>query len=302
MLERSSYPGYVTQTENPGIYRVRRDIVGQPLISIIITNTSNIINNTHASLSSLENCIRSIKELTTYNNYEIIVATSLDLPKTTLENIAACNLQIVKCSESSNISIRINAGTAQAKGEFLLLLNENTEVITPEWLQSMLELAQQTEIGAVGAKLLSPNKTVQHVGIIILEGNPYHAFNGFDADDAGYHCSNIVNKNYLAVSSACLMIRQKLFQELGKIDENFSFYYYDIDLCLKAHQTGYRNIVTPYAQLIYNESASYDKAFKAQELSKLHKRWNKYFHDLRSDPYYNINLSSKSANFEIFEI
>lgn len=299
MLERSPYPGCVEQTANPGLYRVRRHIVGLPLVSIIIAISSKTIATNVASLCRLENCIRSIQQLSTYGNFEIVVVDGYDIPESTLKAIAAPNLRLVHCDKPFNFSKRINTGAAKAKGQFLLLLNEHIEVMTPDWLESMIELAQQTEIGAVGAKLLSPNGEIKHVGVIIKEGNPCHAFYGFESSFPGYHCSNIVNRNYLAVTGACLMMRQEVFQQLGGLDENFPLNYNDVDLCLKAHQAGYRNVVTPYAQIIYYESTSQQKGLRLGE-SQLNNKWSNYFKALGVDPYYNQNLFCKDANFQLF--
>jgi GT2 family glycosyltransferase len=300
MLERSPYPGRVEETANPGIYRVRRNIIGHPLVSIIIPSAGTTTKTPSGNLCLLENCIRSIQQLSTYRNFEIIVVDGYDIPKATLEKIVALNVQLVRCAEPFNFSMRINKGAAEAKGQYLLSLNDDTEVITPDWLESMLELAQQPEIGAVGAKLLFPDGKIQHVGIIIIEGNPCHAFYGFDSEQSGYFCSNIVNRNYLAVTAACLMIRQEVFQQLGGLDEGFPLNYNDVDLCLKAHQAGYRNVVTPYAQLIHYESASRQKGLKPGEWHQLNHKWKDYFEKLGTDPYYNPNLSFKAPNFELF--
>ncbi|RDH50419.1 glycosyltransferase family 2 protein, partial [Fischerella thermalis] len=143
MLERSIYPGRVEETPNPGIYRVRRDIIGNPLVSIIIPSAGATVNTASGSLCLLENCIRSIQQLSSYRNFEIIVVDGYDIPEETLEKILALDVKLVRCAEPFNFSMRINRGAAKAKGEFLLLLNDDTEVITPDWLESMLELAQQ---------------------------------------------------------------------------------------------------------------------------------------------------------------
>lgn len=297
MLERSPYPGRVEETANPGIYRVRRDIIGQPLISIIIPSAGTTINTPKGSLCILENCIHSIQQLSTYRNYEIIVVDGYDIPEATLQAISAPNLHLVRCAEPFNFSARINKGAVKAKGEFLLLLNDDTEVITSDWLKSMLELAQQKKIGAVGAKLFFLNGTIQHVGVMIIDGNPIHAFYGFEGEHPGYFCSNIVNRNYLAVTGACLMMRQELFQQLGGLDEDLSLNYNDVDLCLKAYKAGYRNVVTPLAQLIHYESASRQKGLKPRELEQLNHKWKEDFKTWGKDPYYNLNLSCSAANF-----
>ncbi|WP_290881803.1 glycosyltransferase [Fischerella sp.] len=299
MVERSCYPGIVEQTNNSGLYRIRRDVIGQPLVSIIISRSVKSSNAGQVSLGNLENCIRSIYQLSTYRNFEIILVDAYDIAEAISNKITAFDVQLVRCAEPCNVSMQINQGAVQAKGQFLLLLNDNTEVVAPDWIESMLELAQQSEIGAVGAKLLSPNDRIQHVGIVLLDGTPYHTFYGFDSTHPGYHCSNIVNRNYLAVTAACLMIRQEVFHELGGLDEDFSLNYHDVDLCLKAHQAGYRNVVTPYAQLLYYESASREKGSRPQEWHQLNHKWKDYFKQLGTDPYYNPNLSLLSPNFEI---
>ncbi|MBD2771542.1 glycosyltransferase family 2 protein [Iningainema tapete] len=294
MIERSSYPGRVEETQLPGFYRVRRDIVGQPLISIIIPSAGKRIFTPLGEVCLLENCIRSINKLSTYRNYEIIVVDGYDIPESTLEAIsndkslrayASPDVQLVRTKEPFNFSMRINIGIPKARGEFLLLLNDDTQVITPDWIESMLELAQQKEIGAVGAKLLFPDRKVQHVGVVINEGNPGHVFYGYDGEGLGYYNSNITIKNYLAVTGACLMMRLDLFQQLGGLDEEFPLNYNDVDLCLKAHQAGYRNVVTPFAQLVHYESASRSRGVQPEELSKFKEKWHIYLKTLGGDPY-----------------
>jgi glycosyltransferase involved in cell wall biosynthesis len=299
MLERSPYPGNVEETPNPGIYRVRRDIIGEPLISIVIPSAGIKMNTPKGSLCLLENCIHSINQLSKYRNYEIIVVDGYDIPQPILEAIASPNLQLIRCAEPFNFSMRINLGAAKAKGQFLLLLNDDTQVISSDWLESMLELAQQPQIGAVGAKLLSPNSRIQHIGVMLLAGNPCHAFYGYDSEHPGYFCSNIVNRNYLAVTAACLMMRQDVFWQLGGLDEDFPLNYNDVDLCLRAYQAGYRNVVTPYAQLIHYESVSRGKGLKPGEWQQFNDKWKDYLKSLGADPYYNPNLSLKAPNFQL---
>lgn len=163
----------------------------------------------------------------------------------------------------------------------------------------MLELSQQQEIAAVGAKLLFPNGKIQHTGVAILNGNPCHIFHGYEKEHPGYFCSNIVNRNYLAVTAACLMIRKHIFEELGGMDEDFPLNYNDVDLCLKAHQAGYRNVVIPSVELIHYESVSRGEGLKPGEWEKLNNKWKHYLNGLTIDPYYNPNLSINNPNFEL---
>ena len=300
MLERSAYSGRVEETTRAGFWRVRRDIIKEPLISIVIPSGGTIKDTPKGSICLLENCIRSIQDLSSYQKFEIILVDGYDIPESTLQKIAAENVELVRCREPFNFSMRINIGAAKAKGEFLLLLNDDTEVITSDWLESMLEFAQQREIGAVGAKLFYPDGKIQHAGVTVLGGNPGHAFHGFDGNHPGYFCSNIVNRNYIGVTAACLMIRKEIFDELGGLDESFPLNYNDVDLCLKAHRAGHRNVVTPYVQLIHYESASRAKGLKSGEWEKLNDRWNSYLESLNGNPFYNPNLSYKNANFELY--
>ena len=299
MLERSSYSGSVEETPNPGIYRVRRNIIGKPLVSIIISSTGRKLNASSGSLCLLEKCIQSIQQLSTYKNYEIIVVDGYDIPESNLEKITTYGIELVRCAEPFNLSMRINQGVTKAQGEFLVLLDDDTKIISPDWLESMLELSQNKEIGAVGAKLLSPDGRIQHTGTVILHGNPCYTFYGYDSEDPGYHCSNIVTRNYLAVTATCLMMRQQVFCQLGGLDESFPFSYNDVDLCLKAHKAGYRNVVTPYAQLLHYKSISRGKGLKSGDFQQFNHKWQNYLQNLGKDPYYNPNLSYKSANYEI---
>lgn len=298
MLNRSPYPGRVDKTERAGFWHVRRDIQGQPLVSIIIPSAAKTININNRNLCLLENCINSIQKLSTYRNFEIIVVDGFDIPEAVLSRIVSDNVRLVRCANKFNFSERINLGAANAKGEYLLLLNDDTEVTTSNWLELMLELAQQKEIAAVGAKLLFPDGKIQHAGVVILNGNPGHAFYGCDREHPGYFCSNIVNRNYLGVTAACLMVRKEVFDELNGLDENFPLNYNDVDFCLKAHQAGYRHVVTPFVELIHYESVSRGGGVKPEEWKNLNNKWKHYLSGLQKDPYYNPNLSHRNANFE----
>lgn len=306
MLARSAYPGIVeTVPDRPGFWRVRRHIIGEPLISIIIPSAGK--GKTTPAFIALENCVRSIQERSTYRTFELVIVDGYDIPEATLatvmrssEHLPESNIRLVRCQEPFNFAHRINQGAANAKGEVLLLLNDDTEVITPDWLESMLEFAQQEEIGAVGAKLFYPDGKIQHGGVMVLGGNPGHAYHGFDGDHPGYYCSNLVNRNYLAVTAACLMVRQTVFQQVGGMDEIFPLNYNDVDFCLKVHQAGYRNVVTPYAQLIHYESMSREPGLQPMEWETLNRKWQDYFKQLNGDPYYNPNLSHRAVTFELW--
>jgi len=308
MVARSAYPGWVEAApDRPGFWRVRRHILGEPLISIIIPSAGKALHTSEGSLVALENCIRSIQERSTYRKFELVLVDGYDIPDSTLAAVMQSadgslveNIRLVRCEEPFNFAHRINQGAANARGEFLLLLNDDTEVTTPAWLESMVEFAQQEAIGAVGAKLFYPDGKIQHGGVMVLGGNPGHAFHGFDGDHPGYFCSNLVNRNYLAVTAACLMIRKDVFDRVGGMDEIFPLNYNDVDFCLKVHEAGYRNIVTPYAQLIHYESLSRKPGLQPNEWETLNQKWRHYFAKLNGDPYYNPNLSHREVTFELW--
>jgi GT2 family glycosyltransferase len=304
-LQHSAYPGWVEETPHFGIYRVRRQIIGQPLISIVIPSAGKTIATPNGPQCLLEVCLRSILDRSTYRNFEIILVDGFDIPAAVLEQLktlfAEFNqplFQLVRCSEPFNFSQRVNRGVATAIGQVLLLLNDDIEVITPGWLESMLELAQQREIGAVGAKLFYPDGRIQHVGVLILAGSPIHAFHGDEGDRSGYYGSSDLIRNYLAVTGACLMLRREVFDQLGGLDEALPLSFNDVDLCLKAHQAGYRNVFTPYAQLTHYESVTRAKDLQPGEWTMIRDRWRGYLAKLKGDPYYNPNLSHHDATFE----
>ncbi|MEM9165354.1 MAG: glycosyltransferase family 2 protein, partial [Cyanobacteria bacterium P01_F01_bin.4] len=247
MLDRSPYPGWVELGPKTGYFRVRRHIQGNPLMSIIIPSAGEVLATSAQRTCLLQQCLDSIYQLSTYQNYEIVVVDGYDIPESVLQAIQSPRLNLVRCDRPFNFAERMNLGAKAAQGSVLLMLNDDTQVLTPDWLELMLELAQQDSIGAVGAKLLYPNGRIQHAGVLILDGNPTHAFLNGSGRHEGYYCSNLVNRNYLGVTGACLMIRRAVFEELKGFDEAFGLNYNDVDLCLRAHQAGYRNVVTPYA-------------------------------------------------------
>ncbi len=301
MIDRSPYPGWVESGPRAGFYRIRRKILGNPKVSIVIPSGGAMLETLTGSICLLEQCLHSIRDRSTYRNFEIIVVDGYDVSDAILDAIAGDDLTLVRCAEPFNFSQRINLGANAATGDVLLLLNDDVEVKTPDWLESMLEFAQQKEIGAVGAKLFFAEGTIQHVGVMVLGGNAGHAYRGVDGDHPGYYLSNEVNRNYLAVTGACLMMRREVFFELGAMDETFPLNYNDVDLCLKAHQAGYRNLVTPYAQLIHYESASREPGLRPREWEHLNTKWKSYFEQLNyNDPYYNPNLTAR--NGVLFEL
>ena len=190
--------------------------------------------------------------------------------------------------------------------EYLLFLNNDTEVITPEWLSAMIEHAQRKEVGAVGAKLFYPNDTIQHAGVILgILGVANHSHLGFPRSSHGYFGRVNVIQNVSAVTGACMVVRRDVFNEVGGFDEGMSHAFNDVDLCLKIREKGYCIVYTPYAELYHHESASrgYDlatperKARFDREIDIMKARWKHIFE--QGDPYYNPNLTLTKTDFSI---
>jgi GT2 family glycosyltransferase len=304
MLTRSGYPGVVETAETPGVWRVRRHLLTHPLVSIVIPSAGKMVETDEGLNCLLETCIDSVQQKSHYRHFEIVVVDGYDIPEAVLSRLKP-KIQLVRDNHPFNYSRRINLGVAKAQGDVIILLNDDTAVLSPDWIESMLELAQQEEIGAVGARLLFPDGKIQHTGVVILQDplrylSPTHVFYGYDDNHPGYGFSNVANYNYLAVTGACLMMRKQVFEALGGLPEDFPLNYNDVDLCLKAHQAGYRNVVTPYARLSHYGSASRpNRKVALGEKQHFSQIWGAYWAKLGHDPYYNPNFGSGSANFGV---
>jgi glycosyltransferase involved in cell wall biosynthesis len=262
---------------------------------------ASIIIPTYNGYGILKNCIDSIIEKTSYKNYEIIVVNNNSTDEQTIKYLeyinALDNIKVIDYNKPFNYSAINNFAVKSAKGDILVLLNNDTEVINDDWLRELVSHALRPEIGAVGAKLLYQDNTIQHAGVVIDKfGGPLHVFRGLNRDDAGYSGRANLLQNYSAVTGACTAIRRKLYVDSGGMDENLTIAYNDIDFCLKIMKSGYYNVYTPYAILYHYESITrgYDdtkekKLRLKKELDYLINKWGLMF---ESDFAYNINLSS----------
>ena len=290
------------ENENPlGLYKAKYQIKGQPLISIIIPNKD--------SLKYLKVAIESI-EKSTYKNYEIIIVENNSEKNSTFEYYKKLEqnpkIKILKYTEKGfNFSRINNFGVQHAKGEYLLLLNNDIKIITPNWLEEMLSLCQRDEVGIVGAKLLYKDKTVQHAGVVIGMGGIAGHVNRTISDKApGYYGRVKVINNFSAVTAACLMTKKEVYEKVEGLDENFKVAFNDVDFCMKVRKLGLLVIYTPYAKLYQYESKSrgYEdtpekkKRFEG-EIALFESKWKKELK--QGDPYFNINLDIYSEQCEI---
>ena len=295
-LKRRGLEGSVEDGHLPEQFRARLRIKDEPKVSVIIPTRDNV--------SLLRNCIESIERLTTYRNYELLIVDNDSQQPATLEYLGSLLHRVVPFREDFNYSRINNFGVSHAKGEYILLLNDDMEVISGEWMGAMLEHAQRPEVGAVGAKLLYPDGRIQHAGIILGVGNPWgpgvamHSHQFYRSDAPGHAGILTTTANYSAVTAACMMFRRSLFDELGGLDEeNLPIQFNDVDLCLRMRERGYSIVYTPYAELCHHESVSrghWRGDFK--ENLYLRERWGR---ELDNDPYYNPNFSRGVGDFNL---
>lgn len=292
-VKRRSTDGTVEKGLQMGAFRVKRVILNNPLVSIIIS--------TKDKLEFLMKCIDSIKNKTDYPNYEILIVDNKSIESTTKDFLKSIDgkdhCRVISYDAPFNFSAINNESSKKAKGEILIFLNNDTEVVSPEWLSAMIELAQREDTGVVGAKLIYRNNTIQHAGILLgVGGIANHAFYQFPISKNSYFSQADVIRNYSAVTGACMMIRKPLFEEVGGFDEiNCPIAFNDVDLCLRLREKGYLIVYTPYAVLYHYEAAS--RGYKRDpEAEYIKKRWG---HIIENDPYYNPNLSRDRFDFSL---
>ena len=284
-IERVGLDAEVTATDRPNNYRVRPSIRGNPLVSIIIPHKG------HAAM--LDKCIQSIQARTAYRNYEVIIVDNGGFSAETLKSLSALPHRIVAFHEAFNFSRMNNLAARECEGDYLLLLNNDTEVIAPAWLTAMLGYAQLPGIGAVGAKLYYPHDSIQHAGVVLgMRGIAGHWLYRFPRDSRGYFNSLHTVRNFSAVTAACVLICRDVFESVGGFDEELAVSYNDVDLCLRIRQAGYRIVWVPEAELYHCEFATRTQVLDPKEVEYMQKKWGDI---LLNDPYYNPNLTLESG-------
>lgn len=301
-LVRRGINGHATHGAANGLYDVYYDIESEKLVSIIIP--------TKNGYKDVQRCVSSIIEKTTYQNYEIIMADNGSTDPKMHELYAKFEQQLPGRFFVESIDIPFNFSTInnraakKAHGEYLLFLNNDTEVITENWLTLMVSFAQQERIGCVGAKLLYPNNTVQHAGVILgLGGVAGHGHYGYPHGDLGYFGRLAINVNYSAVTAACLLMKKADFDAVGGFEEAFTVAFNDVDLCLKVQALGRDNVWLHEAELYHFESQTrgYDDKGKKkkrfeQEKVMMEEKWGPL---IENDPFYNPNLTRDIPNFSL---
>ena len=287
------------------IFKIRYQIIGDPKISIVIANKDH--------LEDLKRCITSIREKSTYENYEIIVVENGSETKEIFDYYDKLKddpqIKVVTYTEkgSFNYSKVNNFGVKEASGDYILLLNNDTQVITVNWMEELLMYAQREDVGAVGAKLYYGNKTIQHAGVVLQLGahrTAGHSHYGQHRDNLGYMGRLCYAQDVSAVTGACLLVKKKLFEEVGGLDESFAISLNDVDFCLKLREKGLLNVFTPFAELYHFESVSRgldDQGEKAarynDESERFREKWKEVLE--KGDPYYNPNFSLDRSDFAL---
>ncbi len=291
----------VTEGLFPSTYKVNYAITGRPMVSIIIPN--------HEHVTDLDRCIRSIYAHSQYRTFEIIVVENNSKTVDTFNYYdgltrtrAECKVVIYDEGKTFNFSKICNFGRKNASGKYLLFLNNDTEVISPGWINEMLQLCQLEDVGAVGAMLYYPDDTVQHAGVITGLGKyAGHSHKYAKRGKSGYMFRQACVQEVSAVTGAAIMVEKKAFDEVGGFDEGFEVAYNDVDLCLRLRKRRYSVLFTPYAELYHYESKSRGSDETPQAAERFAKEkerlLSRYGDELMHDPYYSPFLTYDREDF-----
>jgi O-antigen biosynthesis protein len=301
-LARQGTPGVCERATLPlsGSFRLRRAVRGRPLVTVVVPTAGHrrILRGRRADL--IADCLTSVLEKTSYEPFEVICVVDHRLPSRVDRYLMGLDrrVRVVRTTEDYNFSHRINLGAAHARGEYLLLLNDDTEVIAGEWMTSMLEIGQDAGVGAVGAKLYLADTTVQHAGVALGGGWAAHIGLGCRADEPGHLGMLALNTNRSAVTGACLLTPTELFRSVGGLSTIFVVLN-DVDYCFKVRARGYRIVMVPAAELFHFESSSRVPWGEPVDTDRLIERWPG---GLDTDPFYNPNFVGNPGGCQVPKI
>lgn len=303
--DRLGLPAEVSMGEYPGLYRTTWHWQEQPLVSILIPNKDHT--------EDLDKCIQSIEQKSTYRNYEYIIIENNSEEEETFayyKKLQESNekARVVYWDGEFNFSAINNFGASHARGEYLLLLNNDTEMIHPDCLWQLLGYCMREDVGAVGARLYYEDGTIQHAGVVLgFGGIAGHTFIGFEHNANGYFSRIICAQDYSAVTAACMMTKKSVFEEVGGLTEELVVAFNDIDYCMKVREMGKLVVYNPYAQLYHYESKSRGLEDSPEKIERYYREM-KYFVEKwkecmdNGDPYYNPNLTLSKADFSLKQI
>ena len=265
-LERRQEPGHVAVDWRTYLYWVKRELTEAKKISIIIPMRDRV--------DLLARCLDSLTSKTSYAPYEVVVVANDSVSEDARACFSHFKHRLLYYSGPFNFSAINNFAVKQTNSPWLLFLNDHTEVFDSDWLTIMAEHVQRPEVGAVGPRLLYPDETVQHAGIVVgVGGIAEHAFRGLPAEAPGVCRQLQATRNYSAVTGACLLTRRDVFDEVGGFDESLPVSFGDVDLCLKMRRAGYVIVYTPFAKLYYHRSAGRHQTAEPHEANLMRERW-----------------------------
>jgi O-antigen biosynthesis protein len=276
--------------DDAGVYHLEPELDHEPLVSLVIPTRGTVREIRYEQVALVSHCLRGIAERSTYENYEVVIVADRTTPAAILDElrlICGQRLRVVEFSRPFNFSEKINAGAVHSRGEHLLLLNDDVEVVTPNWIERMVMYSQLPEIGAVGGKLLLEDGRLQHGGVGFEGGLPGHPYYGWPGDAPGYGNGLRVARNLLAVTGACLMTRREIFDRIGGFSPTYPVNYNDVDYCLKLRAEGKRVVFDPDLVLYHFESSSRSPEVQEWEKGKILSRWSSL---TCPDPYSNPYL------------
>ena len=285
----------------PGAFQLHYELTGHPLITVMIPNKDHT--------DDLDRCLSSLYKNAGYDNFEVLIIENNSTDPETERYYAQipqkfANCRVVRYQGGFNFSAINNFGAHFANGEQLLLLNNDIEITSQDFLREMLSYSQRPDVGAVGAKLIYPDNEIQHAGVVMgINGSAGHSHKGHPADAVGDMYRLVTTQDFMAVTGACLMTKTALYREMGGLDEEkFAVAYNDVDYCLKLWQKGLLNVYTPLAQAIHYESRSRGldtlsenaKRYE-REKANFYEKYQPYIDNY--DPYYNPHFTNKVENF-----
>ena len=284
------------------IFRIRYELTSHPRISVIIANKDH--------REDLERCIDSVLNRSTYDNYEVIIVENNSVTPDIEDYYASLKderVRVIRYEGAFNYSRINNFGVKHSTGDYVLLLNNDTQVLTSDWMEEMLMYAQREDVGAVGVKLLYPDRTIQHAGVVIGLGahrTAGHTHYGKAYDNLGYMGRLCYAQDVSAVTGACLLVSRACFDEVGGLDESFEVSLNDVDFCLKLREKNYLNVFTPFAELYHFESRSRgpdDEGANASRYDEEAERFREKWADVleAGDPYYNPNFSLDRSDYSV---
>ncbi|MEY8392254.1 glycosyltransferase family 2 protein [Lachnospiraceae bacterium 45-W7] len=314
-LARIGQPGQVSQLPHFGYYRVKYPVAGNPLVSILIPNKDQP--------DTLRRCIQSL-ECSTWKNFEVIIVENNSQEPAIFEYYQKLcgnkgqgkvygtgtlrggqSVKVVVWEGGFNYSAINNFGAGYAEGEYFVLLNNDIEIITPDWLEEMLGNCQRPEVGIVGARLYYPDNTVQHAGIVVgIDGIAANMFPGLRRGQEGYYHKAAIQLNYSAVTAACLMVSREIYQKVHGLEERLAVAFNDLDFCLRVGREGYLVVYDPFVEAYHYESKSRGREDTrekirrfGEEIEFIRTRWIDLLK--KGDPYYNPNFSLKKCNYAL---